>query len=241
VSDESATKHEQAQRVREMFSAIAARYDLLNHLLSANVDRRWRRLVVKKVVAAIPATNARVLDVACGTGDLSLALIKGRDLKVVGVDFCRPMLTRAAEKSSGSGKLIRFIEGDALELPFAGGSFDAATIAFGLRNVASVEDGLKELLRVLRPGGSALVLEFSKSQIPVLRTFYRIYFQKILPRLGGSISGCRSAYEYLPESVSHFPDQESLAALMKQVGFTEVRYQNVTGGIAALHIGRRPA
>jgi len=223
-----------------MFSAIAARYDLLNHLLSANVDRRWRRLVVKKVIAAIPATNARILDVACGTGDLSLALIKGRDLEVVGVDFCRPMLTRAAEKSSGSGKSIPFVEGDALELPFADGSFDAATIAFGLRNVASVEDGLKELLRVLRPGGSALVLEFSKSQIPVLRTFYRIYFQKILPRLGGSISGCRSAYEYLPKSVSHFPDQESLAALMKQVGFTEVQYQNVTGGIAALHIGRRP-
>jgi len=241
VSDEeSATKREQAQRVREMFATIATRYDLLNHLLSGNIDRRWRRLVVKKVVANLPVSNARVLDVACGTGDLSLALVAGAQAQVVGLDFCRPMLNIAAAKSSQRGLAIPFVEGDALQLPFRDESFDALSISFGLRNVASVEGGLRELLRVLRPGGSVAVLEFSKPRTPIVRTFYWAYFTKVLPWFGGLVSGSRSAYEYLPDSVSRFPDQEALAAMMKKVGFAEVSFQNLTGGIAALHFGRRP-
>jgi demethylmenaquinone methyltransferase/2-methoxy-6-polyprenyl-1,4-benzoquinol methylase len=241
VSDEeSATKSEQAQSVREMFAAIASRYDLLNHLLSGNVDRRWRRLVVRRVVANLPVGNARVLDVACGTGDLSLALVAGAQVQVVGLDFCRPMLDIAAAKSSQRGLPIPFVEGDGLRLPFRDQSFDGATIAFGLRNLASVDDGLRELLRILRPGGTVAVLEFSKPQTPILRTFFRLYFTKLLPLFGGLISGSKSAYEYLPDSVSRFPDQMSLAALMGEVGFTEVTFQNLTGGIAALHLGRQP-
>lgn len=238
---ESATKREQAQRVREMFAAIATRYDLLNHLLSGNVDQRWRRLVVRRLASSLPTTNACVLDVACGTGDLSLALVKGTRAHVVGLDFCRPMLDIAAAKSSERGLAIPFVEGDALKLPFRDKSFDGVTIAFGLRNLVSLESGLSELRRILRPGGTVAVLEFSKPQTPVLRTFFRVYFTKLLPLLGGLISGSKSAYEYLPDSVSRFPNQDSLATLLKEVGFTEVTFQNLTGGIAALHIGQRPS
>ncbi len=240
MSDESATKREQAQRVREMFAAIATRYDLLNHLLSGNVDQRWRRLVVRKVAANLPATGARVLDVACGTGDLSLALVAGTQAQVIGLDFCRPMLDIAAAKSSSRGLAIPFVEGDALQLPFRDRSFDGVSIAFGLRNLASFEGGLRELFRILRPGGTAAVLEFSKPRMPILRTLFRVYFTKLLPLLGGLISGSKRAYEYLPDSVSHFPDQELLAAMLKDVGFSEVTFQNLTGGIAALHVGKRP-
>ncbi|MEP6743779.1 MAG: bifunctional demethylmenaquinone methyltransferase/2-methoxy-6-polyprenyl-1,4-benzoquinol methylase UbiE [bacterium] len=238
--EESALKREQAQRVREMFAAIANRYDLLNHLLSGNIDRRWRRIVVRQLGEGLPVDKARVLDVACGTGDLSLALAGGTQAQVVGLDFCRPMLDIAAAKSSERGVLIPFVEGDALQLPFRDQSFDGVSIAFGLRNLASFEGGLRELLRILRPGGTVAVLEFSKPQIRVLRPFFRAYFTKVLPLFGGLISGSRSAYQYLPDSVSRFPDQASLAAMMKQIGFTEVTFQNLTGGIAALHVAKRP-
>jgi demethylmenaquinone methyltransferase/2-methoxy-6-polyprenyl-1,4-benzoquinol methylase len=136
--------------------------------------------------------------------------------------------------------MVPFVEGDALELPFPDRTFEAATIAFGLRNLTSVETGFKELLRVLKPGGRVVVLEFSKSTTPVLRTVFGIYFTKILPKLGGLVSGSRSAYEYLPESVERFPDQETLGLLMSQAGFEAVSFQNLTGGIAALHYGTRP-
>lgn len=237
---ESATKLEQARRVREMFATIAARYDLLNHLLSGNIDKRWRRLVAKTLFDTLSDRHARILDVACGTGDLSLTLRDNGQARIVGLDFCRPMLAIAASKSSRSGSPLLFIEGDALDLPFGDRSFEAATIAFGLRNLASVEAGFTELLRILKPGGRVAVLEFSKPQALVWRSFFKIYFTKILPRLGGLISGSKSAYQYLPESVSRFPDQGQLASMMKKAGFEEVSFQNLTGGIAALHIGRRP-
>jgi demethylmenaquinone methyltransferase/2-methoxy-6-polyprenyl-1,4-benzoquinol methylase len=241
VSDEeSATKREQAQRVREMFAAIATRYDLLNHLLSGNVDQRWRRLVVKTVAANLPATDARVLDVACGTGDLSFALATGMKARVVGLDFCRPMLDIAAVKASDRGLPLPFVEGDALKLPFRDRSFDGVSIAFGLRNLASFEGGLSELFRILRPGGTVAVLEFSTPRTPILRTLFRVYFTRLLPLLGGLISGSKSAYEYLPDSVSRFPDQASLVALLQKAGFSEVTFRNLTGGIAALHVGKRP-
>jgi demethylmenaquinone methyltransferase/2-methoxy-6-polyprenyl-1,4-benzoquinol methylase len=247
VSDkESATKIEQARRVREMFAGIATRYDLLNHLLSANIDRRWRRVVAKTLYTSLPSLRpsagreSRILDVACGTGDLSLMLFESGTARVVGIDFCRPMLEIANAKAYRRGLKVPFIEGDALALPFPDGTFEAATIAFGLRNLTSVEAGFKELLRVLKPGGRLAVLEFSKPDMPVLRSVFRIYFTKVLPFFGGLISGSRGAYEYLPDSVSRFPDQKELASLMDEAGFEEVSFQNLTGGVAALHLGTRP-
>lgn len=224
-----------ARRVRDMFARISPRYDLLNHLLSANVDKRWRRAVTRKVRTLLPAEDAQVLDVACGTGDLSIALFENTGAKVVGLDFCRPMLERAAKKN----RRLPFVEGDALRLPFEEGAFDAVTIAFGLRNLSSVEDGLKELRRVLKPKGWAAILEFSKPTMPGFRALMATYCTRLLPRIGGVISGSRSAYEYLPDSVSRFPDQPALAALMRDAGFDEVAFENLTGGIAALHTGRR--
>jgi demethylmenaquinone methyltransferase / 2-methoxy-6-polyprenyl-1,4-benzoquinol methylase len=223
-----------ARRVRDMFARISPRYDLLNHLLSANTDKRWRRMVVERLRPLLPA-DAQVLDVACGTGDLSVALFENIGARVVGVDFCRPMLELAAKKKPQ----ISFVEGDALQLPFEDGSFDAVTIGFGLRNLASVESGLHELRRVLKTSGWAAILEFSKPVVPGFRSLAAAYCTRLLPRIGGMISGSRTAYEYLPDSVSRFPDQETLSAMMRGAGFAEVAFQNLTGGIAALHTGRR--
>jgi demethylmenaquinone methyltransferase/2-methoxy-6-polyprenyl-1,4-benzoquinol methylase len=223
-----------------MFATIAARYDLLNHLLSGNIDRRWRRLVAKKLYAGLGGTGLRILDVACGTGDLSIALRESGQAQIVGIDFCRPMLDIAASKASKQGLRVPFIEGDALDLPFCDRSFDGATIAFGLRNLASVDAGFREVLRVLKPGGRVAVLEFSKAKTPILRSLFRIYFTRVLPVCGGLISGSRSAYQYLPESVMRFPGQQELASIMKEAGFDEITFQNLTGGIAALHFGIRP-
>ena len=237
---ESATANEHASRVREMFGTIAARYDLLNHLLSGNTDKRWRRLVARTLSTSLSDPNACVLDVACGTGDLSLTLLKAGQARVVGIDFCRPMLAIASSKAAQSESDIPFVEGDALQLPFNDESFEAATIAFGLRNLASVAAGLRELLRVLKPGGRVAVLEFSRPNAAVMRGLFGVYFTKILPLFGGWLSGSKSAYQYLPDSVSRFPDQNELASLMKEAGFAEVSFQNLTGGIAALHLGERP-
>ena len=223
-----------ARRVREMFARISRRYDLLNHLLSGNIDKRWRRAVTERLGPLIPG-NASILDVACGTGDLTIALFENTGARAIGVDFCRPMLELAAQKYPR----LSFIEGDALQLPFGDASFDAVTIGFGLRNLSSTEDGLKELRRVLRPRGRAAILEFSKPRVPGFRALSTAYCNYLLPRIGGIVSGSRSAYRYLPDSVARFPDQEALASLMRDVGFDEVEFQNLTGGIAALHIGRR--
>jgi len=223
-----------------MFGTIAARYDLLNHLLSGNVDKRWRRRVAKRLSERLPATGARILDVACGTGDLTKTLFEFTGAGVVGSDFCRPMLQVAASKIAQQAS-ISFVGGDALSLPFPENAFDAATIAFGLRNLASVRKGLEELRRVLKPGGTVAVLEFSRPTVPGFNLLFQLYFSKLLPLVGGLVSGSRKAYEYLPRSVSKFPDQEELAVLMREAGFDEVSYENFTGGIAALHLGKKPA
>jgi demethylmenaquinone methyltransferase/2-methoxy-6-polyprenyl-1,4-benzoquinol methylase len=235
------TEQEHSRRVREMFAGIAGRYDLLNHLLSGNIDQRWRRLVASKLQARLPAKGALVLDVACGTGDLSLALFAATGARIIGMDFCRPMLEIAAHKAGTKRVNIPFIEGDALKLPFADEGFDAVSIAFGLRNLSSVMGGLTELRRVLKPGGRAAILEFSRPVWPGFRTLFQFYFTRVLPRIGGVVSGKPGAYEYLPDSVSRFPDQKRLAEMMREVGFEEVEYRNLTGGIAALHLGTRPA
>ena len=233
-NESAATEH--AKRVREMFGRIAGRYDVLNHLLSGNVDKSWRTKVAKRLKAKLTADASLILDVACGTGDLSLTLFENTGARVVATDFCRPMLSIAAGKVPVE---INLIEGDALHLPFKDGTFDAVTIAFGLRNLASVEGGLSELRRILKPNGWLAVLEFSRPTNAILRPAFSLYFRRILPLMGGIISGSLSAYTYLPASVSKFPDQTQLALLMEKTGFDQVDYENLTGGIAALHLGRR--
>ncbi len=224
---------EHARAVRAMFSGIAGRYDLLNHVLSANIDKRWRRKVRRLLADTLDDENAIVLDVACGTGDLAIELKSNAKAKIIGTDFCRPMLSVAKEKSGS----IPWLEGDAMNLSFNDSSFDAVTIAFGLRNLSNFRDGLAELHRVLKPGGRLVVLEFSSPVIPGFRGAFRFYFSNILPRIGGFVSGERGAYEYLPDSVSKFPDQKALAAMFEETGFDKVEYQNLTGGIAAIHSG----
>ncbi len=228
-----------ARAVREMFGGIARRYDFLNHFLSLNTDKRWRRLVRKKLQDVLLRSDALVLDVACGTGDLSLELQRDSEARIIGTDFCRPMLAIAAEKTLKQNEKVPYIEGDALSLPFADKSFDAVTIAFGLRNLANWADGLRELRRILKTGGKLAILEFSLPIVPGFRQLFNFYFTSVLPRIGGAVSGSRGAYEYLPDSVSRFPDQKNLAKMMRETGFESVEYQNLTGGIAAIHLGQR--
>jgi demethylmenaquinone methyltransferase / 2-methoxy-6-polyprenyl-1,4-benzoquinol methylase len=235
MASRTAHELEHAKAVRAMFSGIASRYDLLNHVLSMNIDKRWRRLVRQKLQPILDSPSATVLDVACGTGDLSIELQSSARARIIGTDFCRPMLAVAAEKSQA----ISFIEGDAMNLSFADNSFDAVTIAFGLRNLSNFGDGLGELHRILKPGGKLAVLEFSSPVIPGFRQAFNFYFTRVLPRIGGAVSGSRGAYEYLPDSVSKFPDQKRLASLMQETGFDNVEYTNLTGGIAAIHSGIR--
>lgn len=230
---------EHARAVREMFSGIARRYDFLNHFLSVNTDKRWRRLVARKLQPELQRADALILDVACGTGDLSLELQKNARARVIGTDFCRPMLTVAAEKNAKNSAQIPYIEGDGLNLPFDDKTFDAVTIAFGLRNFSNWQAGVKELHRILKTGGRLAILEFSSPVVPGFRQLFNFYFTTILPRIGGAVSGSRGAYEYLPDSVSRFPDQKNLMKMMLENGFEKVEYQNLTGGIAALHTGTR--
>lgn len=226
-----------AKAVREMFAGIAGRYDLLNHLLSLNIDKRWRRIVSAELRDVLDDPAARVLDVACGTGDLALELNRNSKAQIIGTDFCRPMLSFAYSKSLSEARSIPYVEGDAMGLPFDDGEFDAVTIAFGLRNLANVGDGLKELRRILKPGGRLAVLEFSTPIVPGFGQLFNFYFSHVLPRIGGAVSGSRGAYEYLPDSVSKFPNQKKLVLLMQSTGFGSVNFRNLTGGIAALHTG----
>lgn len=223
-----------------MFAGIAGRYDFLNHLLSGNTDKRWRRIVARELKDSLTSSGMSVLDVACGTGDLSLAIAKETKARVIGTDFCREMLSIAAGKTAGSDFFIPYVESDGLNLPFADNTFNAVSIAFGLRNFASTDGGLSELYRVLKPNGRAAILEFSNPVVPGFRQVFNFYFNRVLPRIGGLFSK-QSAYKYLPDSVSKFPDQKRLAEMMREIGFENVTYQNLTGGIAAIHLGTRPS
>lgn len=227
-----------AKAVNQMFSGIAKRYDFLNHFLSLNIDKRWRRLVSTKLGDVLQNENAVVLDVACGTGDLAIELQQKGKAKVIGTDFCRPMLEIAVEKNPKNNLTIPYLEGDGMNLSFADNTFDAVTIAFGLRNFSNWQDGLIELHRILKKGGKLAVLEFSTPIIPGFKQAFNFYFSNILPRIGGTVSD-RSAYEYLPNSVKKFPDQNQLVEMFQEVGFENVEYKNLTGGIAALHIGTK--
>lgn len=224
--------------VRAMFAEIAPSYDRLNHLLSINIDKLWRRFTVGRLKDVLARPGAVALDLCCGTADLTLELEK--HARVIGCDFCHPMLVIGNEKiAAKQAWRASLAEGDALRLPFADASFDVVTIAFGLRNLERVEGGLAEILRVLKPGGRAAVLEFSRPSLPVFRQAFEFYFHNILPRIGSLVSGSAGAYHYLPASVRAFPDQKSLAEMMRQIGYANVRYHNLTGGVAALHLGER--
>lgn len=238
-TERTARELEHARAVRDMFSGIAKKYDFLNHFLSVNTDKRWRRLVSKKLADILNREDALVLDVACGTGDLSVELQTAGKAKVVGTDFCRPMLEIAFEKNAKNQTAIPYIEADGMNLSFADNTFDAVTIAFGLRNFSNWRDGLVELHRILKSGGKLAILEFTTPVVPGFKQIFNLYFTQILPRIGGAVSGSRGAYEYLPDSVSRFPDQKGLVKMMEETGFREVEYKNLTGGIAALHIGTK--
>ena len=231
----AASEQEAAAWVRDMFGRVAPRYDLLNHLLSFNIDRHWRNRTVKRLQPVLDQPDAQVLDLCCGTGDLMLAIRAKARGKVLGSDFCHPMLIAAKQKA---GPVSPFFEADALHLPLREGSLDAITVAFGFRNLANYEHGLLELKRVLKKDGIAAILEFSQPPNPVFNAAYGFYSRNILPRIGALISGTSDAYTYLPESVRKFPDAPGLARKMVEAGFAGVSFERMTFGIVALHLGR---
>jgi demethylmenaquinone methyltransferase / 2-methoxy-6-polyprenyl-1,4-benzoquinol methylase len=222
---------DKARWVQGMFGRIASRYDLLNHLLSFNLDKRWRARAVERVSGMLKP-GARVLDLCCGTGDILLAL-NGRGAWILGSDFCHPMLVVAQGKSPGSD----FVEADALDLPLKNDSLDLITCAFGFRNLANYDEGLDEVLRVLKPGGAAAILEFSQPTNRVFGALYGFFSTRILPWIGGMVSGSREAYSYLPESIRKFPSAGDLASQMRRAGFKRVEFERMTGGAVALHVG----
>jgi demethylmenaquinone methyltransferase/2-methoxy-6-polyprenyl-1,4-benzoquinol methylase len=234
------TQQQASAWVRDMFGRIAPRYDLLNHLLSLNIDRYWRSHTVSRVAHILSTSGAQVLDVCCGTGDLTLALeSRGRSANVFGSDFSHPMLVAARRKTEQRRFRSELFEADALRLPIADAALDLATIAFGFRNLTNYSSGLIELRRILKPGGTLAILEFSTPPNPVLAGLYGFYSRAILPTIGGMLSGSKDAYTYLPESVRKFPEADRLANQMRDAGFVNVRFERMTAGIVALHLGDR--
>jgi len=223
--------------VREMFSAIAPRYDVLNHVLSLNMDRLWRRRAVRLLGWARNPTG-RYLDICAGTLDLAAELTRQPTFsgEVVGVDFALPMLERGRRKAEH----IAPVNGDALALPFPAGTFDGATVGFGVRNLASLDAGLGEAARVLKSGARLVVLEFTTPRTQPLRGAYLRYFCRLLPLIGRRVSKHTDAYSYLPESVLAFPDPDGLSGRLREAGFERVAYDLLLGGICAVHVGTKP-
>ncbi len=225
--------------VREMFTSIAPRYDLLNHVLSMNVDRVWWNRTARAFGDVLCRPGAQVLDLCCGTGDMTFALhrqTKGADVELYGADFSHAMLVRARDKSEE--RRIRWIEADALHLPFTANKFQLVTSAFGFRNLANYDRGLAEIYRVLAPGGEVGILDFGEPQ-GLLGQVYRVYFRRVLPAIGTLISGVRGPYAYLPASVLRFPSPDEMLQRMRDAGFVEVCWNPYTLGIAGLYRGRK--
>jgi demethylmenaquinone methyltransferase/2-methoxy-6-polyprenyl-1,4-benzoquinol methylase len=233
------TSEEAASRwVRGMFGRVAGRYDLLNHLLSFNLDRRWRARTVERVGEVMAQSGAKVLDLCCGTGDVLLSLeARGAGAAIFGSDFCHPMLIEAQRKIAAHKLRSPLFEADALALPLASGSLDLITVAFGFRNLTSYRHGLEELSRVLKPGGVLAILEFSQPTNRGFAKLYRFFSTRVLPWVGGMLSGSRDAYSYLPESIQKFPGAEGLAEQMRAGGFANVEFERLTFGAVALHLG----
>jgi demethylmenaquinone methyltransferase / 2-methoxy-6-polyprenyl-1,4-benzoquinol methylase len=226
-------------RIAGMFDAVAPRYDLLNHLLSAGLDRRWR---ARAIAEARPGPGSRVLDLCTGTADLAVAAVQsGPGVSVVGIDFAGEMLRLAARKTASLGldRAIRLVRGDATALPLPDASCDAATIGFGIRNVVDAPRALRELARVLRPGGRLAILEFGEPRIPGIKTMYAWYFRYVLPAVGRLVSRHRSAYSYLPASVTSFPSPPRFSEMIAASGFSRVRAVPLTFGIVYLYVAER--
>lgn len=238
--------HSAARAVREMFTSIAPRYDLLNHVLSFNIDRMWWRRTARTFRDILIRPDARVLDLCCGTGDMTFALRRAAgksSAQILGADFSHAMLQRAAAKSISTSQKRsnpRWIEADALSLPFPGEHFDLVTSAFGFRNLADYDAGLREIFRVLRPGGECGILDFGEPK-GIMGALYRIYFKQVLPRVGTLISGVRGPYAYLPASVERFPAPEEMLQRMQRAGFSEPTWTRYSFGIAGLYRGKKLA
>jgi demethylmenaquinone methyltransferase/2-methoxy-6-polyprenyl-1,4-benzoquinol methylase len=238
VTDDPAVVTDGASKrrlVRGMFSAIAPRYDLLNHLLSFNIDRVWRR----RAIAALNwehAPEATYLDLCSGTMDVAAALARRSGFRgqVIGADFAEPMLREGLKKAREN---VAPIVADALELPLASSSAAGAIVAFGVRNVSDLDAALREVCRVLTTGARFVILEFTTPRNTIMRTLYHVYFHHVLPLIGGMVSGHRAAYRYLPASVAHFPREEQLASRLRAAGFRDVRWESLSLGIAAIHVG----
>ncbi|GAB4239513.1 MAG: bifunctional demethylmenaquinone methyltransferase/2-methoxy-6-polyprenyl-1,4-benzoquinol methylase UbiE [Acidobacteriota bacterium] len=226
----------QAAQIRRMFAAVAHRYDFLNHLLSLSLDRLWRRRLRRQLLRRLPE-GSRILDLCTGTGDVAFTLAVAGS--VVGADFCHPMLVRAREKARRRRAPVHFVEADSLATPFPAESFDAVTIAFGLRNLEDYRRGLREMWRILRRGGRLAILEFAIPTTPLFRRLYLFYFTRVLPWIGGLVSGNRGAYSYLPASVQTFPSPETLCAELREVGFDEVVRFPQTLGVTVLYLARK--
>lgn len=229
-----------AQAVQAMFNSIAPRYDLLNHVLSANIDRLWWRRAARRFRDVLARPDAAVLDICCGTGDMTMALLKHRPQNacpVLAADFARAMLERGAEKFAGRGAVA--LEADALHLPLRDSSMDLIVSAFGFRNLANYDAGLREFHHVLKPGGWLGILDFSEPG-GLLGKLYAIYFRRVLPAIGRTITGQVSPYQYLPESVGSFPDPPRMLAMMREAGYSECAWQPYTFGIAGLYTAQRP-
>jgi demethylmenaquinone methyltransferase/2-methoxy-6-polyprenyl-1,4-benzoquinol methylase len=236
MSEAAAELDKSGSRIQEMFGAVAPRYDLLNHLLSGSLDVFWRR---RAAAALAPGPGDLVLDLCCGTGDQAITLGR-RGAAVVAADFCLPMLALAERKYDGAGEpRPRGLAGDALTLPFGSGRFAGATAAFGLRNVADLDAALAEVHRVLAPGGKAAFLEFALPRSAVVRGLYLFYFRRILPLIGRLVSPRGSAYTYLPDSVSEFPQRDGFLERMAAAGFDSLAWRDLSGGTVCLYTGSR--
>ena len=225
--------------VRAMFGRIVGGYDLMNRLMTGGRDVAWRNLAVRAALSGYPRGTAEIVDVATGTGDLALALSAAGAKDVVGVDFAEPMLRAAAAKSgpaSGDGA-VSWVVADAMALPFADDTFDACTVAFGLRNMPDYQQALVEMTRVLRPGGRLVCLEMTPLRTPLVGVAFGWYFETVVPLVGGLLSGDRDAYRYLPASVAAFPDAPTLKRMMDHAGLSQVTFRKLGGGTVALHTG----
>jgi demethylmenaquinone methyltransferase / 2-methoxy-6-polyprenyl-1,4-benzoquinol methylase len=226
-------------QVEDMFDRISPRYDLLNHLLSANIDKLWRRKAIRLLRPYQPQT---ILDIATGTADFAVAAAQLNPEKITGIDLSEGMLKVGRQKIEkyGMDNLIELLKADSEALPFENGSYDAAIVAFGVRNFENLQKGLREIFRVLKPGGVFIVLEFSKPQNMLFRRLYFFYFTRILPKLGRLISRNNRAYSYLPESVREFPDGKNFTAVLENTGFQKCIVQPLTMGIASIYKAQKP-
>ncbi len=231
-----------ADDVRTMFDRIAGRYDMVNRVMTMGIDRRWRRTAIR---CATANGGSEVLDVCCGTGDITFGLARAGVTNAVGVDFSAKMLEQAAIRTTNQpadiASRVTFVQGDALALPFDDDSFDAVTVSFGVRNVEDLGLAFREFARVVRPGGTVVCLEITRPTFGPAKLFYGLWFHRIVPFVGGLLARDRDAYTYLPESTKRFPRPPALRELMQQSGLTSVAWKNFAGGIVAMHHGTVPA